>query len=151
MKVITLNKKAYYDYEVLETYEAGISLLGPEVKSVKGGKINLVAGYVVIDKNQIPWLINVNIAPYPPAKGVQQDYDPYRPRKLLLKKKEISSLIGKIKTKGLTSVPLKVYNKYGVIKVEIGVVRGKRKIDKREEIKKREEERKIRQEMKYHI
>lgn len=148
---ITTNKKAYHNYEILETIEAGIVLSGAEVKSVKQGKIDLTGSYVTLDKNQIPWIINVNIAPYPPAKGDQQGYNPSQPRRLLLKKKEISSLIGKIKTKGLTIIPLKVYNKRGLIKVEIGIARGKKKIDKREEIKRKEIEKKIREEMKYKI
>lgn len=151
MKIITENKKAYYNYEILETYEAGIVLSGPEVKSVKKGNINLTGGYVTLDKDNVFWLTNVIIAPYPPAKGVQENYQPDQPRKLLLKKKEISSLIGKLKTKGLTMVPLKVYNKHGFIKIEIALVKGKKKIDKREIIKKRELERKIKEELKFKI
>ncbi len=147
MKIITVNKKAYHNYEILETYQAGIVLSGPEVKSVKSGRIDLTGGYVTLDKEGNPWLINVKIAPYPPARMVQQNYDPTQSRKLLLKKKEISTLIGKGKMKGLTIIPLKVYNLHGFIKVEIGVVKGKKKIDKREEIKKREIERKIREEI----
>ncbi|MFN3301889.1 MAG: SsrA-binding protein SmpB [Patescibacteria group bacterium] len=148
MKLITLNKKAYHNYEILETLEAGIVLSGPEVKAVKQGRIDLSNSYITIDKNQIPWIINLNIAPYPPAKGVQENYNPSQPRKLLLKKKEISSLIGKTKIKGLTVIPLKVYNKHGFIKIEIGIVKGKKKIDKREEIKKREIEKRIKEELK---
>lgn len=136
--ILTTNKKAYFDYEVLETFEAGIILTGPEVKSVKKGQINLTGGYLTIDKFGIPWLINVNIAPYPPAWQVQQNYEPTRSRKLLLKKKEIDSLIGKVKMKGLTLIPLEVYTKGGVVKIKIGLCRGKKKYDKREEIKKRE-------------
>ncbi|MCX7778731.1 MAG: SsrA-binding protein SmpB [Patescibacteria group bacterium] len=151
MKLITINKKAYHNYEILETYEAGIVLTGPEVKSVKAGKIDLTGSYVTLDKSSIPWLTNLNIAPYPPAKGDQENYQPSRPRKLLLKKKEIASLIGKTKMKGLTIIPLKVYNKHGFIKIEIGLGRGKKKFDKREEIKKRELERKIKEELKYKI
>lgn len=143
--VITTNKKAYFDYEILETYEAGIILTGPEVKSVKRGQINLTGGYVTIDKEGNPWLININIAPYPPAWQVQQNYNPTQSRKLLLKKKEINSLIGKSRMRGLTIVPLKCILKGGLIKIEIGLCRGKKKWDKREEIKKREIERKIRQ------
>jgi SsrA-binding protein len=148
IKEIVENKKAYYNYEILEKYEAGIVLSGPEVKSVKSGRINIEGGYVIIDKDQIPWLININIAPYLPAKEIQENYNPNQPRKLLLKKKEISSLIGKAKIKGLTIIPLRVYNKHGLIKIEIGLAKGKKKIDKREKIKKREMERKIREELK---
>jgi SsrA-binding protein len=146
-KLITTNKRAYFDYEVLESYEAGIVLQGPEVKSTKAGKIDLTGGYISFDKKQTPWLINIKIAPYPPAKGIQQDYNPKQSRRLLLNKKEISKIIGHSQNKGLTSIPLKVYNKNGFIKLEIGVVRGKRKFDKRETIKKRELERKINREI----
>ncbi len=146
--ILATNKKAYYDYEILESLEAGVTLSGPEVKSVKYGKIDLSGGYVTFDKNQIPWLTNINIAPYPPAKSAQQNYHPSQPRKLLLKKREASSLIGKAKAKGLTIIPLKVYTKGGIVKIEIGLARGKKKWDKREIIKKRELEKKIREEMK---
>ncbi|MCD6470992.1 SsrA-binding protein SmpB [bacterium] len=151
MSLITTNKKALYNYEILEKFESGIILSGPEVKSVKNGQINLKDGYVSIDSNKTPWLINVHIAPYPPASQIQQDYNPTRARKLLLKKKEINYLFGKTKLKGLTIIPLKVYTKGGLIKVEIGLVRGKKKYDKREVIKKREVERKISQKLKTSI
>lgn len=146
-KLITTNKRAYFDYEVLESYEAGIVLQGPEVKSTKAGKIDLTGGYISFDKKQTPWLINVKIAPYPPAKGIQQDYNPSQSRRLLLNKKEISKIVGSSQNKGLTSIPLKVYNKNGYVKLEIGVVRGKRKFDKRETIKRRELERKMNREI----
>jgi len=146
-KLITINKRAYFDYEILESYEAGIALQGPEVKSAKAGKIDLTGGYISFDKKQTPWLINAKIAPYPPAKGAQQNYNPNQPRRLLLNKREISKIIGSSQNKGLTSIPLKVYNKNGFVKLEIGVVRGKRKFDKRETIKRREVERKINREI----
>lgn len=146
--ILATNKKAYFDYEALETIEAGVVLTGPEVKSVKKGQINLVGSYVTIDKDGVPWLINVNIAPYPPAWQIQQAYNPTRSRKLLLKKKEIDSLIGKSKMRGLTIIPLKCILKGGLIKIEIGLCRGKKKWDKREQIKKREIKRKMRQELK---
>lgn len=149
MKLITTNKRAYFDYEVLESYEAGIVLQGPEVKSAKAGRIDLTGGYISFDKKQTPWLINVKIAAYPPAKGVQQNYNPSQPRRLLLNKKEISRIIGSSQNKGLTSIPLRVYNKNGFIKLEIGVVRGKKRFDKREIIKTREDDRKIKRDMKY--
>ncbi len=147
--LIAENKRAYFDYEILETFEAGIVLSGPEVKAVKGGIVNLTGSYVNIDKAGIVWLTNMHIGPYPPAAGVQQNYNPTQPRKLLLRKKEIASLLGKSRIKGLTAIPLKVYTKGGLIKIEIGLCRGKKKWDKRETIKKREVERKIRQELKY--
>jgi len=148
MSSITTNKKAYHDYEVLQPLEAGIVLSGPEVKSIKDGRINLSGGYVNIDSKGFVWLINVHVDPYAPAAQVQKDYNPTQNRKLLLKKKEIASLIGKVKTKGLTIIPLKVYTKHRIIKIEIGLVKGKKKWDKREDTKKRETKRKIEQSLK---
>jgi len=138
MSIIATNKKAYFDYEILETLEAGVVLSGPEVKSAKYGKINLAGSYVALDGAGTPWLINAHIAAYPPAQQVQRNYNPTQSRKLLLKKKEIINLIGKTKIKGLTLIPLKVYVKNGLIKIEIGLARGKKKWDKREAIKERE-------------
>jgi len=139
VKTIIENKKAYFNYQVLEKFEAGISLIGQEVKSIKSGRINLAGSYVVLKDSEI-FLIGVNIPPYQP-KNVPADYNPERSRKLLLKKSEIKYLIGKVKQRGLTLVPLKVYTKRGKIKLEFGVARGKKKVDKRELIKKREFER----------
>lgn len=149
MKIITTNKRAYFDYEILENYDAGIVLQGPEVKSIKAGKVDISGSYITFDKNQVPWLMNATIAPYPPAKGAQQNYDPTQSRRILLNKKEIHRLLGLSQTKGLTIIPLKLYNIKGLIKVEIGVARGKKKFDKRETIKAREDERKIKREIKY--
>lgn len=114
-------------------------MIGQEVKSIKSGRINLAGSYVVLKDSEI-FLIGVNIPPYQP-KNVSSDYNPERSRKLLLKKSEIKYLIGKVKQRGLTLVPLKVYTKRGKIKLEFGVARGKKKVDKRELIKKREFER----------
>ncbi|MCK4474008.1 SsrA-binding protein SmpB [Candidatus Parcubacteria bacterium] len=139
MDVLAQNKKAYYDYEILETLEAGIVLIGQEVKAIKTGHIGL-KGCFVMFKNQELFLIGANIPPYQP-KNAPKDYEPERPRKLLLKKTEIKSLIGKTKQKGLTLIPLKVYTKRGKIKLLFGLARGKKKIDKREKIKKRDFER----------
>ncbi len=150
MSILAENKKAYYDYEILEKYEAGLVLSGPEVKSVKANKINLKGSYITIDKNWQIWLVNCHIAPYPPACGVQKNYTPTRNRKLLLHKKEIASLIGKLQQKSLTALPLKVYTKNGLLKVEIALVRGKKKWDKKELIKKREVEKKIKQSLREH-
>ncbi|MBS4014401.1 MAG: SsrA-binding protein SmpB [Bacteroidetes bacterium] len=147
MKIITTNRRAQFDYEILDSIEAGIVLQGPEVKSVKLSKIDLSGGYLSFDRNQRPWLINVKIAPYPPAKGVQQNYNPTQARRLLLNKQEINKIIGQGQVKGLTTIPLKVYNKHGLIKIEIAIVRGKRNIDKRAVIKKRELDRKIKKEI----
>lgn len=147
-KIILKNKEAFFNYEIIEGYEAGIVLSGPEVKSVKDGRLSLKGSYVSIDQAGEAWLANAHIAPYLPAKGNQENYEPTRRRKLLLKKKEIDSLLGKSKQKGLTIIPLTVYAKKGLIKVEIALARGKSKIDKRETIKKREAQREIRWAMK---
>ena len=150
MKVIAKNKKAYFDYEILETFEAGIKLTGQEVKSIKTGKISLKGSYVILkkqDNKETPevFLIGCTIPPYQP-NNISFDYDPNRSRKLLLKKSEIKHLIGKSKQKGLTIVPLKVYTRKGKIKLEIAVAKGKGKIDKREQIRKKEIDRRIKRE-----
>ncbi len=149
MKEITKNKNAYFNYEILEKLVAGISLLGLEVKSIKSGRISLKATYVVL-RNEEAFLIGANIPPYQP-KNTPKDYNPERSRKLLLKKSEIKYLIGKTKQKGLTIVPLRVYNIRGKIKLEIGLAKGKKKFDKRRVIKKRESEREIRRALKEKI
>lgn len=143
MAIITENKKAKFDYEILETYEAGIELKGFEVKSVKNGRINLAGSYAIIRNNEI-WLLNTDIPAYQP-KNAPVDYDSKRTRRLLLKKTEIKNLIGRIHEKGLTLTPLKVYTKdeTGKIKIEIGLAKSRKKADKRELIKKRDVEREI--------
>ncbi len=135
---ITENKKAYHNYKISDTLEAGLVLSGPEVKSVKKGQINLKGSYISLDGRGEAWLVNAYVAPYKPAKTVQKNYNPHQARKLLLKKKELSFLIGKQKEKGTTLIPLKVYLKNRLIKLEIGIAHGKKKYDKREEIKKRD-------------
>jgi len=142
VKVLAENKKAYYNYEILEKFEAGIALIGQEVKSLKTRGVNLAGNYVVLKDEEVFW-VGANIAPYQP-KNAPPDYNPERSRKLLLKKSEINYLIGKSKQKGLTLVPLKLYTtRSGKIKLEFALVRGKKKFDKREKIKEREIERKI--------
>lgn len=141
MAVFSENKKAYYDYEILETLEAGLVLTGPEVKSVKSGRMSLAGSYITFHNGEV-FLIGATIAPYQP-KNQPPDYDPARSRKLLLRKQEIASLIGKTKQKGLTLVPIKAYNKGRRIKLEFAIVRGKKQYDKRSSIAKREAERKI--------
>ena len=136
MKPLAQNKKAYFDYEIVETFEAGIVLIGQEVKAIKTGHISLKGAYVVIKDNEL-FLIGANIPPYQP-KNAPKDYQPERSRKLLLTKSEIKHLIGKSRQKGLTLIPLKVYTKRGNIKLEFGIGRGKKKYDKRETMKKRE-------------
>ena len=140
-KDLVTNKKAYFDYEILEKFEAGIVLLGMEVKSLKQGKASIVGAYVVI-KHYEAFLLNATISPYQP-QNTPPDYKPQRTRKLLLKTKEIDYLSDKTKQQGLTLIPLRVYNKNSLIKVEIALVKGKKKFDKRETIKKRESQRKI--------
>lgn len=140
MKVYADNKKARFNYEILEEYEAGIVLTGPEVKSVRAGQISLKEAFGTLRGTEV-FLTNAHISSYKPA--ADQNEEPTRPRKLLLSRSEINSLIGKLQTKGLTLVPLKIYDKNGKIKVELGLGRGKKKYDKRETIKKREQKREI--------
>ncbi|MCP6718470.1 MAG: SsrA-binding protein SmpB [Patescibacteria group bacterium] len=142
MKVITENKKAYFNYEILEKFEAGIVLIGQEVKSIKLGRINLAGAYVILREEEV-FLVGANVPPYQP-KNAPKNYNSKRARKLLLTKKEIKYLIGKSRQKGLTMIPLMIYTRKGKIKIEFGLGKGKRKIDKRESIKKREIEREIR-------
>lgn len=141
MANITVNRRAYFDYETLETYEAGIELRGFEAKAVKTGRINLAGSFAVIKDNEA-WLLNATIPPYQP-KNAPSDYDPTRSRRLLLHKSEIKELIGKSAQKGLTIVPLKVYTKHNRVKILLGLARHKKGKDKRETIKKRETEREI--------
>lgn len=146
MKVLAENKKAYFNYQILEKFEAGISLIGQEVKSLKTRGVSLAGSYVVIKNNEAFW-IGAKIAPYQP-KNAPPDYMPERSRKLLLKKSEIKYLIGKTKQKGLTLIPLQIYTKKGKLKLEFGLAKGRSKANKRELIKKRETEREIRREIK---
>ena len=140
------NRKARFNYEILEKYEAGIELLGSEVKSVRGGQMSLEGAFVIVRGGET-YLINANIPPYQP-KNAPKNYDPFRNRKLLLTKKEIAELAGSEKNKSLTIVPISVYNKNRKIKIEIALVKGKKKFDKRETIKKRDTDREIRREYK---
>jgi len=138
------NRKARFDYEILEKYESGIELLGSEVKSVRGGQMSLEGAFVIVRGGEC-FLINANVPAYQP-KNAPKDYDPLRNRKLLLTKKEIAELAGSEKNKSLTIVPISVYNKGRKIKVEIALVKGKKKFDKRETLKKRDTDREIRRE-----
>ncbi len=133
------NKRTYHDYEILEEFEAGLSLKGFEAKAVSIGKASLKGGRVVLRGGEA-FLVGINISPYQQA-NTPADYDPERPRKLLLHKKEISYLEGKVNEKGLTVVPLKLYNKGRKIKLGFAIVKGKKKYDKRETIKKRDADR----------
>jgi SsrA-binding protein len=145
-KNITVNRKARHEYTILQTYEAGISLQGTEVKALRAGKINLVDSYAVIREAEV-WLISAHISEY--AQGNINNHVPTRDRKLLLNKSEIRKLIGKVKEKGLTLVPLRLYFKSGKVKVELGLVKGKKEYDKRETIAKRDFQRDQERKIKY--
>lgn len=145
MKILTENKKAYFNYQIIEKFEAGIALIGQEVKSIKTGRVNLAGSYVIL-KDEEAFLVGANIPPYQP-KNAPSGYLPERSRKLLLKKSEIKYLIGKAKERGLTLAPLMMYTDKGKIKLEFGLAKGKKKEDKRETIKKRDVEREIKREM----
>ena len=141
MKPLAENKKAYFNYRILEKLEAGISLIGQEVKSIKTRGVNLAGSYVIIRDDEAFW-VGAKIPPYQP-KNAPADYNSERSRKLLLKKSEIRYLIGKSRQKGLTLLPLKLYTKQGKIKLEFGIAKGTKKADKREVIKKRQIKREI--------
>lgn len=141
MPTITENRKAYFDYNILEKFEAGIELKGFEVKSIKNGRANIGGAYATIKDNEL-WIINLDVPPYQ-SQNNTTNYDSKRTRRLLVKKQEIRSLIGKVKEKGLTLLPLRLYNKNNIIKIEIGLGKSKKKEDKREAIRKRETEKEI--------
>jgi SsrA-binding protein len=145
-KVIADNRQARFRYEILETYEAGVELKGTEVKSIRAGKANLRDGYALI-RNGEAWLLNVHISPYEPTSDYF-NHDPRRTRRLLLHKKEIRKLIGKVEQEGLTLVPLKMYFKRGFVKITIALGKGKKLHDKRESIKEREDKRDMARAMK---
>ena len=144
MKIFAQNKKAYFDYFVEEKYEAGIELFGTEVKSVRLGQINLKDSYCSIDNGQI-FALGVHISPY--EKGNIFNKDPLRPKRLLLHKKEILKLFGKVKQAGYSVIPLSVYLKGPLMKMEIGLCKGKKLYDKRESIAKKDAEREINRRM----
>lgn len=139
-RTITVNRKAYHDYHIQEIVEAGIVLKGSEIKSIREGKVNLCDAYAKPENGEL-WLYNSHIASYDAAS--YNTHEPTRPRKLLLHKKEIDSLAGKVAQRGLTLVPLKLYIKHGVAKIELGVAKGKKIYDKREAIARREVGREI--------
>jgi len=148
MPTLATNKFAKKDYSITDTIEAGVELTGAEVKSVKLGQINLKGAYVTVDNESNVWLLGCHISAYKPAGSLKNPDDVTRKKRLLLHKKEISRLIGKAKEQGLTILPLSVYTKGSLIKIELGIGRGKKKHDKRESIKKREIDRDIRRKMK---
>ena len=145
-KVFATNKKAFHDYAILEKLEAGIALMGTEVKAVREGRLNLKDSYALIQGGEA-FLFNCHISPY--SHGNRENHEPTRTRKLLLHQKEIRKLIGKTQEKGLTLIPLRVYLKRGKIKIELGVARGKKLIDKRETERRKEADREARAAIKY--
>ena len=147
MAVLTQNKKAYFDYEILEKFEAGLELKGIEAKSLRNGKGNITGAHVII-RGEEAFIVGMDIPPYQP-KNTAKEYDHQRTRKLLLKKREIKYLIGKQQSAGLTLIPLKVYTVKSLIKLEMALAKGKKKYDKREKIKEREGKRKIERTLKW--
>lgn len=138
IKIVSTNKKARFEYFILETFEAGLVLKGTEIKSVRSGQISLQEAYVRTNGAEI-WLVGAHVAPYEHASAYQ--HDPKRDRKLLMHKKEIHKLFDEVRIKGMTLVPIRVYLKGGKAKLEIGLAKGKKQYDKRESIKERDVER----------
>jgi SsrA-binding protein len=145
-KVVATNKKAYHEYFILEKMEAGVALFGTEVKAIREGRLNLKDSYAMVQGGEM-LLFNCHISPY--SHGNRENHDPTRSRKLLLHRQEIRKLIGKTQEKGLTLVPLRVYLKRGKVKIELGVARGKKLIDKRETERRKEADREARTAMKH--
>ena len=148
IKLIANNKKAYHDYFIEDTYEAGIELVGTEVKSLRQGNCSIKESYISIDDGQV-YIIHMHINPY--EKGNIFNKDPLRKRKLLLHKSEINKLLGRTKEKGYTIVPLKVYFSKSLVKVEIGLARGKKLYDKRETLAKNDQKREAERDFKMSI
>ncbi len=140
MEIVSTNKKARFNYEIIEKIEAGIALKGTEVKSIRNRNVSIGESYAQIKENEV-FLHNLHISPY--EQGNRENHDPIRVRKLLLHKREIKKLVAKTQQKGLSLVPLSIYLRKGKIKVELGIGRGKRLVDKREAIKKKTIEREI--------
>lgn len=140
VKVVARNRKASHEYFIEDTYEAGIVLRGTEIKSVRASQVSLQEAYVAIERGEA-WLLGAHIAPYDPASD--QNHDPHRPRKLLLKRRELNELAQLVTQRGYTIVPLRMYLSHGLAKLEIAAARGKRKYDKRRKIKAREAQREI--------
>jgi SsrA-binding protein len=147
VKVVATNRKAHRDYNILETFEAGIALLGSEIKSVRDNRVSLSEAYVKADGGEL-WLVGAHIARYEAASYMS--HDPTRARKLLMHRKQIRILLGKLAEKGLTLIPLRMYIKERTAKLEIGLGRGKKLYDKRETIMRRETKREIERTLKRH-
>lgn len=146
IKIVCQNKRARFEYEISETYEAGMALQGTEVKSLRDGRANLSDSYAEVREEEI-FLVGAHISAYP--QGNRENHDPIRNRKLLLNKREIRKLYGKTQEKGFTLIPLKIYFKDGRAKVEIALARGKKLYDKRETLKRRAEERQMEREARW--
>lgn len=147
-RVVVSNRKARHDYHVLDTFEAGISLKGTEVKSLRKGNANLLDSYAVVKNGEV-WLLGLHISPY--EQGNINNHEPTRTRKLLLQRKQIRKLIGNVREKGLTLIPLSIYFKGPYAKVELALAQGKKHYDKREAISRRDAERELRQRLKRSI
>ncbi len=145
VKLIANNKKAYHDFFILDTYEAGIALHGTEVKSLRMGKCSIKESFIRIDNGEV-YIYGMHVSPY--EKGNIFNKDPLRVKKLLLHKSEINKLLGKIKEKGMSIVPLKVYLKGSLVKVEIGLAKGKKLYDKRDDIAKKDQQREAQRDFK---
>lgn len=140
IKIISENRKAFHDYYIEDRVEAGIILTGTEIKSIRNGRVNLKDSYARLDNGEV-WVHQMHISPY--EQGNRFNHDPLRPRKLLLHRSEINKLIGKIQQQGLTLVPIKIYLKKGMAKVELAVGQGKKNYDKRQALAEREGKRDI--------
>jgi SsrA-binding protein len=147
-KSIAENRKAFHDYHIIETFEAGVALLGTEVKAIREGNVNLRDSYATVGEGEV-WILNVHINPY--SHRGYADHEPTRKRKLLLHRQEIRKLIGRTVERGLTLVPLRMYFKNGHVKVAIALAKGKQAHDKRETVKKRDAERETRAAVKERI
>jgi SsrA-binding protein len=139
-KVVATNRRAHHDFEILEAHEAGLVLTGTEVKSLRAGRADLKDSYARVEREEA-WLLGCHISPY--AQGNRFNHDPTRPRKLLLHRREIDRLMGKVMEKGLTLVPLKLYFRSGRAKVELGLGRGRKLVDRRQAIREREARREV--------
>ncbi len=145
IKIVASNKKAYHDYFIDSTYETGIVLVGSEVKSIRLGGVNLKDSFCIIKNGEI-FILNMHVSPY--EKGSYFNEDPRRTRKLLMKRAEIDKLLGKVSAKGYTLVPTKIYFKGGLVKVEVGLARGKELHDKRDSIKEKDMKRDLHRQLK---
>ena len=145
VKIVATNRKATHDYHIEDRFEAGLALLGSEIKSIRAGRASLRDGFVIPRGDEL-WLTNVHIAPYQPAS--RQGHDPLRPRRLLLHRKEINRLLSRVQERGFTIIPLRLYLKRGRVKVEIGLARGKRQYDKRATLAERDAQRQMQRTLK---